>query len=55
MSSAGDPVNGATGSLVRVSTYRDDILALVPEPATALLLGLPLLGLRVRLRLLNKP
>ena len=40
MSSAGDPVNGATGSLVQVSNYHDAIISTVPEPTTALLLAL---------------
>ena len=39
MSSAGDPVNGATGSLIQVSNYREAITAAVPEPSAALMLA----------------
>lgn len=50
MSSAGAPVNGATGSIVQIAAHREAIFTAIPEPSTALLLGLPMLGLFHRRR-----
>lgn len=48
MSSSTQPVEGGTGSLVRVAAYHGQIIALIPEPTTALLLSVPVLVLARR-------
>ena len=44
-SSSTQPVEGETGRLVRVAAYPDQIVILIPESTTTMLLGVPVLVL----------
>jgi hypothetical protein len=51
MSSSGNPISGATGSIVQVSAYLDTIITTVPEPSCLLVIGMVTIGIARRRRI----